>query len=137
MGPRTAERVMSVSESAVGSGSIREPVDRATPSVMALPSPGSPLTVPIWTSLPETDALETVAFGPATIWARDWALTVEVLRREVVDCPAVFDAGAATAGPAAARASAARRADVGADNRRRRMGMILTGSPLDSGAAQR
>ena len=58
---------MSVSESAVGSGSMREPVDRATPSVMALPSPGRPLTVPIWTSLPETDALETVAFGPATI----------------------------------------------------------------------
>ena len=71
LGPRTEERVKSTSESAVGSGSMREPVDRATPSVMALPSLGRPLTVPIWTSLPETVALVTVAFGPATIWARD------------------------------------------------------------------
>ena len=91
------------------------------------------MTVPIWTSLPETEALETVAFGPATIWARDWALTMEVLRREVVDCPAVFGAVAATAGPAALRASAASKAIVEADNRRRRMGRVFTGSPLDTG----
>ena len=133
LGPRTAERVKSTSESAVGSGSMREPVVRATPSVMALPSPGRPLTEPIWTSLPETVALVTVALGPATIWARDWGLTVEESRREVVDCPAVFGVGAATTEGAAPRASAARRTVVGAMNRRRRMGKVLTGSPLDTG----
>ncbi|ERH23666.1 hypothetical protein HMPREF1549_00074 [Actinomyces johnsonii F0510] len=45
----------------------------------------------------------------------------------------MLDIGAATAEPAAPRASAARKAVVGAVNRRRRMGKILTGSPLDTG----
>ena len=58
---------------------------------------------------------------------------MEVLRREVVDCPAVLGAGAATAEPVALKASTARKAVVGAVNRRRRMGRVLTGSPLDTG----
>ena len=58
---------------------------------------------------------------------------MEASRREVVDCPAVLDIGAATAEPAAPRANAARKAVVGAVNRRRRMGRVLTGSPLDTG----